>query len=164
MLTLLKIAEDHAVAIAYTLHNQDGELLDEGTAEDPLWYLHGYDNLLPAFEANLLGRTVGDEVAFVLPPEEGYGVRSDEALQKIERSLLPEGLEPEVDQELFADFGMGPQPVRISAVTPTEVELDLNHPLAGQTLHFAVKVLQIRQADPEEIAHGHVHSPGHHHH
>lgn len=159
-----QIADDVVVSLAYTLRSDSGEVLDQADGSDPLVYLHGHDNLLPAFEANLLGLTVGAKHAFTLSPEDGYGVRDDKDVQEIERKHLPPGMELEVDEELVIDFGMGPRPYRVIKLTAETFTIDRNHPLAGETLHFEIEVVALRAAEAEEIDHGHVHMPGHHHH
>lgn len=160
----MHVANDKVVSLAYTLRNAKGEVLDQADASEPLHYLHGHHNLLPAFEANLLDALVGQKVEFTLSAADGYGEYETANLQEIERSLLPEGQDPEPGMAVLADFGAGQRPFPISKVTATHITIDLNHPLAGQELHFSVEVLEIRDAEPVEIAHGHVHLPGMHHH
>lgn len=160
----MQIAKDVAVKLAYTLHNEGGDLIDEGTAEEPLWYLHGHGNLLPSVEKELAGLEPGAKTSFVVAPEDGYGVRDDEAVQVVEKAQLPPGMEVEVGMELVADMGAGPAVVRVTAVADDTFTLDLNHPLADVELHFAFEVLETRAAEKDEIAHGHVNAPGHHHH
>ncbi len=158
------VAKDRVVKIAYTLRSSDGEVLDEATEDDALYYLHGHQNLLPKFEENLEGATPGDARSFVLSPEEGYGEKLEDPTQRIDRDMLQGDFEPEVGMEIVADFGDGPRVFEIQTVTRDYIEIDLNHPMAGEELHFEVKVLAIRDAHPSELEHGHAHGGGHHHH
>jgi FKBP-type peptidyl-prolyl cis-trans isomerase SlyD len=159
-----RIAKNKVVSVAYTLRNAAGETLDEGTAEEPLLYLHGHENLLPAVESQLDGKTVGDKAEFTVSAAEGYGEREPDAFQKIERVHLPKTFTPEAGMEIVADFGEGPRPFTITAVTKDDITIDLNHPLAGVDLHFSFEVLEVRDAHEMELAHGHVHAHGNHHH
>jgi FKBP-type peptidyl-prolyl cis-trans isomerase SlyD len=160
----MQVANDKVVSLAYTLRDAKGEILDSANASDPLHYLHGHNNLLPAFEANLLGAVVGQKVEFKLSAADGYGEYETANLQEIDRAHLPAGQDPEPGMAILADFGGGQRPFPITKVTATHITIDLNHPLAGQELHFSVEVLEIRDAEPVEVAHGHVHVPGMHHH
>ena len=160
----MQVANDKVVSLAYTLRDAKGEVLDSANASDPLHYLHGHNNLLPAFEANLSGSVVGQKVEFTLSAADGYGEYETANLQEIDRALLPGGQDPEPGMAILADFGGGQRPFPITKVTSTHITIDLNHPLAGQELHFSVEVLEIRDAEPVEVAHGHVHTPGMHHH
>lgn len=158
------VAKDLVVKIAYTLRSSDGEVLDSATEDDALYYLHGHGNLLPKFEEHLNGAKPGDDVAFKLSPEEGYGDKLEDPVQRIDREMLQGDFEPEVGMQIVADFGDGPRVFEIQTVTQEYIEIDLNHPLAGEELHFEVKVLAIREAHPTELEHGHAHGDGDHHH
>jgi len=162
------VAEGKVVAIYYTLKNKGGELLDTNKGKDgkPLAFLHGGGNLLPALEKELVGKAKNDFVEVELSPEDGYGVVNPEAVRGVPRSAFPTDREPEVGAMIQ---GQGPdgQPVvgRIVEVGEEEVQVDLNHPLAGQHLFFEVTVCGVRDATEEETAHGHPHGPdGHDHH
>ena len=161
------VATDLVIGVSYTLRDRDGQVLDEADESDPLYYLHGHDNLLPRVEEQMAGLMIGDSKSFEIPAADGYGEHDANAFQQIDRSHLPPDPEPEEGMALMADFGMGPQPYRITRVTSDNVTIDLNHPLAGVDLHFTMKVLAIRAATDEEIEHGHAHGPdgshGHHH-
>ena len=107
--------------------------------------------------------TVGDEVKASVPPEEGYGERDDGNIRNVPRRRLPEGkIEPGMQLRLQTDQGQ--LLALVTAVKGDYVTIDTNHPLAGMTLHFEVKVTDVRDATAEELEHGHVHSPGDHHH
>lgn len=153
----MKIADNLVAALAYTLKNDEGEVMDEASGEDLLWYLHGHENLLPAVEANLLGLGVGDHVKFTLEAHEGYGERDEANILPIDRDMLPPEMPVELGEELLIDLGDGPQICTIVEVTPTQAMVDLNHPMAGFRLHFDITVQAVRAALAEEIEHGHVH-------
>jgi FKBP-type peptidyl-prolyl cis-trans isomerase SlyD len=153
----MKIADNVVAALAYTLTNDEGEVMDEASGDDLLWYLHGHENLLPAVEANLLGLGVGDHVKFTLEAHEGYGERDEANVLPIDRDMLPPEMPVELGEELLIDLGDGPQICTIVEVTETQAMVDLNHPMAGFRLHFDITVQTVREAFAEEIEHGHVH-------
>jgi FKBP-type peptidyl-prolyl cis-trans isomerase SlyD len=161
----MHIEHGKVVSLAYRLQLADGSVVDEATTDEPLYYLHGFGGLLPRFESELEGRQAGESLAFELSAEDGYGVRMDGMTQEIARSFLPPDPLPEVGMHILADFGTGPRPYPITRVTEASIWIDTNHPLAGQSLHFSVEVIEVRPATEDELAHGHVHGPGgvHHH-
>jgi FKBP-type peptidyl-prolyl cis-trans isomerase SlyD len=162
----MKVAADLVVSIEYTLKNDAGEVLDGSDEDGPLHYLHGHDNIVPGLEAALNGRALGDSLNVTVAPEDGYGTPDDDLVFEVPREELSDDIEPEVGMELGMTSDDGDfLRARICGVTTDTVQLDANHELAGQTLHFAVKVVGIRQPTQEELEHGHVHDPSdpHHH-
>lgn len=153
------------VTLHYTLTNEAGETLDSSQDSDPLAYLHGADNIVPGLETALEGRSVGDRVTVTVPPEQGYGVRDDDGVQTVPRRMFPS--EEEIvagDEYVTKDEDGNPLPVWVVGADEETVTLDFNHPLAGETLHFDVTVVALREAAPEELEHGHPHGPhGHVH-
>ncbi len=99
-----------------------------------------------------------------VPPEQGYGPRSDALVQILPRSRFAEAGELTPGMQLRASGPQGARVVTIVRVERDFITVDANHPLAGRTLHFSVEVADVRKATHEEIAHGHVHGPGGHHH
>ena len=129
---------------------ETGLLLDEADDETPLVWLFGRGQLLPAVERVLEGRRPTEVVDVVVPPEEAFGERVDQALQTIDRGAFGEDPPPEVGMSVFADFGDGPQPHRIVRVTEEGVVLDTNHPLAGKHLRFHLRIHAFRDATARE--------------
>lgn len=161
----MQIETDSVVGIDYTLKNQQGEILDSSEGHGPLYYLHGHGNIVEGLEAALGGRSAGDALEVTVPPEKGYGVREAGLVLQVSRDKLPSDLDPTPGVELAMEVEDGLQvPVRIHEVNDDVVTLDANHELAGVTLHFSVQVTEVRRATAEELAHGHVHGPGGHHH
>lgn len=162
------VEEGKVVFIHFTLTNDAGVVIDSSDGNEPLIYLHGADNIVPGLERELEGKKVGDKVQAVIPPEEGYGDREPGGTQQVPRSEFPGDMEIEVGMPFHAETGDGHMiTVWVTDITPTYVELDMNHPLAGETLHFDVEIIQIRAATEEEMEHGHPHGAdghaGHHH-
>lgn len=160
------IADDVVVTIEYTLKNAGGEVLDSSMGDEPLTYLHGYQNIVPGLEAALTGKKKGDVVTIAVPPEEGYGVRDPAAVRELEREAFPPDADLRPGIQFVAELEDGEHmPMWVVAVDDTHVHIDMNHPLAGETLHFEVTVIDLREAGANEIQHGHPHGrDGHDHH
>ncbi len=160
----MKIANGSVVGIDYSLHLGDGRVVDASQPEDPLTYLHGEGQIVPGLESALEGLSVGDKKQVVVAPAQGYGEHDPRGVQEVPRGAFPAGFEPQVGMELTAEGQNGEAvPFAIREVKPDNVVIDLNHPLAGKTLHFDVTVREVRAATPEEVSHGHAHGPGHEH-
>ena len=159
------IANQHVVAIDYTLSNDAGEVIDSSAGAEPLVYLHGAGNIIAGLENALSGKTVGDELDVSIEPEDAYGEYSAELITNVGREMFEGVEELEVGMQFHAsapDGGM--QIVTIRDIDGDQVTIDGNHPLAGQQLNFKVKVVSVRAASEEELAHGHVHGEGGHQH
>ena len=159
------IANQHVVAIDYTLSNDAGEVIDSSAGAEPLVYLHGASNIIAGLENALAGKAVGDELEVSIEPEDAYGEYSAELITNLGREMFEGVEELEVGMQFHAsapDGGM--QVVTIRDVDGDQVTIDGNHPLAGQQLNFKVKVVSVRAASAEEIEHGHVHGEGGHQH
>lgn len=157
------VANDKVVSMKYTLKNDKGDVLDQ-SGTNPLSYLHGHGNIIPGLEKGLDGLAVGDHKQVVVAPAEGYGEHQEEKKFELPRSRFEETeLKPGVTVVLETKEGKRMM-ARVAGVEGDVVKMDANHPLAGQTLHFDVEIVEIRDAGPEELAHGHVHGPGGHHH
>lgn len=158
------IADGKVVLFHYTLKNDAGETLDTSAGGDAMPYLHGAQNIVPGLERQMVGKTEGARFTATVPPEEGYGVREGEP-QEVPRAAFPPDLDIVAGMQFMATDDSGDQvPVWIARVAEDKVWVDQNHPLSDVTLHFDVEVVSIRDASAEEVAHGHPHLPGHHHH
>ncbi len=157
------IEKDKVASIHYKLTNDEGKIVDSSEGREPLEYLHGHGNLVAGLEKALDGKSEGDSLKVSVSPEEGYGVQDDSLVIDVPREHLPaDDLAP--GMRFSAETSAGMRLFTVQEVGDDSVKLDGNHPLAGETLHFEVDVVSIREAEPEEISHGHVHSGGHHHH
>jgi FKBP-type peptidyl-prolyl cis-trans isomerase SlyD len=159
------IADQHVVAIDYTLTNDAGEVIDSSAGSEPLVYLHGAGNIVPGLENALTGKVADDELDVSIEPEDAYGEYSAELITTIGREMFEGVDELQVGMQFHAsapDGGM--QIVTIRDIDGEDVTIDGNHPLAGQQLNFKVNVVSVRAASEEEVAHGHVHGEGGHQH
>lgn len=160
----MQIAKDKVASIEYTLTDDQGQVLDSSVGGEPLAYLHGAGNIIPGLEKALEGKTVGDTFKVSIAPAEGYGEK-DESLQQVVPKRMFAGVdEIEAGMQFHAQTDHGMQVITVAKVDGDNITVDANHPLAGQTLHFDVKVMEVRDASSEELDHGHVHGAGGHHH
>ena len=161
----MTIAANKAVSIEYTLTNDDGDVIDSSAGGAPLVYLQGAGNIIPGLEKALEGKAVGEELTVTVEPEDAYGEYSAELVSTLSASMF-EGVDQlEVGMQFHASAPDGQmQIVTIRDLDGDDVTVDGNHPLAGQRLTFKVKVVAVRDASEEEVAHGHVHGAGGHHH
>ena len=159
------VEQNSVVSVMYTGTFPDsGEVFDSNVNQPPLVFLVGHGNIIEGFEQEMLGAAVGDVREFTLTPEKAYGHRDESAVQPIPRSQFPEGMELEVGRVVGAQSDQGPVQFTVVEINDDIVIVDLNHQMAGYTLHFNVEIVEIREATPEELDHGHAHGPGHHHH
>lgn len=160
----MRVESNHVVGIHYVLRDQEGEIMDQSEPGEALHYLHGHGNIIPGLESELLHKEVGNQLKVHVTPERGYGVHDPEKCFLIPRAQIPSPeIQPGVMLQLHAEDGEV-LVVTVVAVDDKAVEVDGNHPMAGQDLFFEVEVASVRPATEEEIAHGHVHGPGGHHH
>jgi FKBP-type peptidyl-prolyl cis-trans isomerase SlyD len=151
------------VSIEYTLH-VDGELLDASEGQGPLQFLAGHGNIIPGLESEMRGMKIGESKDVVVQPAEGYGEFDDEAFMNVARNQFPKDMELEEGVELTVRDDEGnARYARVDNIDGEVVTLNFNHPLAGDELHFHVKVVGLREPSAEELEHGHVHEGEHHH-
>lgn len=158
------IAKNSVVEFHYTLHNAEGELLESTAGDNPRAFLVGHRGVLAGVEEAMLGKTAGESLSVTLPPERAFGLRDESLKERLSKKYLKhvKRLTPGLITQVQTKNG--PKPVTILKVGSKVVDVDLNHPRAGQTLTFAIDVVSVRDATPEELSHGHAHGPGGHHH
>jgi FKBP-type peptidyl-prolyl cis-trans isomerase SlyD len=160
----MTITNDTVVSMNYVLKNDQGEVLDK-SGDAPLVYLHGHKNIVPGLEKALDGLAVGATTEASIPPSEGYGELNPKLKFAVPAKQMGGDEVPPVGSLVQLKSQAGQTFVaRVMGANAEKVMLDANHPLAGENLNFQVTITDIRQAEPEEIAHGHVHGPGGHHH
>jgi len=155
----VQISKNCVVSIHYTLFSEEGLELDSSKGRDPLSYIHGIGQLIPGLEKVLEGKSVGDQISVTIPPEEGYGYYDEQLVLTLPRDRFENGDSIEEGMEFAGQTQDGSYHIfRVLHVDADSVQVDGNHPLAGQTLTFNVEVEGVREATPEELSHGHVHS------
>jgi FKBP-type peptidyl-prolyl cis-trans isomerase SlyD len=151
------IEKDRVVTIDYKLQDSEGQVIDSSEGSAPLVYIHGNDNIIAGLEKHLAGKKAGDKVNCVVPAKEGYGERDDSLVFKVTKAEFGDGAEIEEGMQFEAHGEDGAQIVTVKSIEGDEVTIDANHPLAGEELHFTVKIVDVREATAEELKHGHVH-------
>ena len=160
----MQIGERTVATFHYTLTDDAGKVIDSSANGAPLTYLHGAGNIVPGLEKEMTGRSAGDSFDVQVSPEEGYGQHEPQLVQVVPREAFQGVDDLQVGMEFQAHTAHGPMSVAIANIDGDAVTVDGNHPLAGQTLHFAIEVTAVRDASLEELTHGHVHGEGGHHH
>ena len=159
----MKITANKSVSAEYELY-VDGEtegeleLMERATAEQPLSFIYGVGMMLPKFEENIFGLATGDKFDFTIENEDAYGPYEDENVLDLDRSIFE--IDGKLDEEVVFEGNVVPlmdnEGHRINAqvveVTDTHVKVDLNHPLAGENLHFKGSILEVREASEKELA------------
>ena len=163
------ISKDKVVQLHYTLTDDSGKQIETTAGGDPVAYLHGHQNMIPGFEKAIEGHKTGDAVEFTLSPEEGYGQRTEGAVQRVPVKHVhghPAGKKGVWKKGMVAwgNTEQGERQVTIVKVGRFMVDADTNHPLAGKSITFKVDITDVRDATNDEISHGHAHGPGGHHH
>lgn len=159
----MQIQENSVVQFHYSLTENGTEL--EGSRQGaPLLYLHGHNQMLPKLEEALVGKTTGDKLQLTLAPVDAYGERQDDAIQSVQVKHLQGAKKWKPGMVAWVNTDQGERQVTVVKVGMFKAEVDTNHPLAGKTVTFDIEVLNVRAASEEEIAHGHAHGEGGHHH
>ena len=152
-------------AIQYTLKSTAGELIDASEKDQPLTFLEGAGQIIPALEAEIKDLTEGQKKNVKLQASEAYGMPEEKMKMDVPRKELSHIPDLNVGSYLKLDLGEQTKVVRVTQITDEAVTLDGNHPLAGQALEFDIEMILVREATNEELAHGHAHGlHGHSHH
>jgi len=162
----MTISKSKVVTLHYNLKEggPEGEMIEETFGGTPLSFIFGIGQMIPGFEANLENKEAGSDYAFTLTPGEAYGEQQENAMVEVPRANFV-GPDGQVDE---AAIKVG-NPVRmknnegqtfqgmITEDNGEKLTVDFNHPMAGKTLHFSGTIVNVREATPEELDHGHVH-------
>lgn len=160
----MQIENNKVVTLHYTLKDNDSNVLDQSD-DGSFAYLHGAMNIIPGLEKALEGKVAGGEISVTVSPEEGYGVRDDGRIQEVPKNMFEGDTEIQVGMQFHSQGPNGEMlVVTVVEIKEDVVVIDANHPLAGVDLNFDVKIIEVRDASPEEVEHGHVHDPDGHHH
>ncbi len=147
----MKIDRNSFVSIDYTLTLDSGELVDKSEPGAPLSFILGAGQIIPGLECALEGKEVGWSDQVVVEPEDGYGRTNLDLLQEIPRSAFPEGLAIEPGMAFETSGPAGLMRFIVKSSDDDKVVADFNHPLAGERLHFDVKVVEVRAANSDEL-------------
>lgn len=164
----MKIEKDRVVQFHYSVSEAaeaaaGGEPMESSRDRDPMAILVGHGNIIPGLEKALDGHEAGDRFTVDVPAADAYGEVSEGLTQRVpKKHFNGQRIEPGMQVVLNTNFGQ--RAVTIQKVGMSVVDVDLNHPMAGKDLHFDIEIVDVREARPEEIEHGHVHGDGGHAH
>ena len=152
---MLTVQDNMAVSLDYTLRLADGQIVDTSEGREPLVFIQGQGQIIPGLERELYGMALGEEKDVVVAPVDGYGEFDSELLETLPRSIFPADivLEPGMGFRMRTDTGQVVI-VYIHSLEDDQVVVDLNHPLAGETLYFHVKIADLREASADELGGG----------
>lgn len=160
----MNIADKTVVQFHYTLKDEAGKEIENSYEGDPLAYLHGYKNMLVGVEKALTGKQAGDKFSVTLQPEEAYGERQEDAVQRVPVKHLHGEKKWQPGMTALVHTDAGQRQVTVLKVGRFMVTVDINPPLAGKVLTFDLEVVDVREATTEEVEHGHAHGVGGHQH
>jgi FKBP-type peptidyl-prolyl cis-trans isomerase SlyD len=160
----MDISKHKVVSFHYELSNSDGVVLENNFDDTPSLYIHGADNIIPGLEKAMAGHKLGDEFSVTLAAEDAYGQIEPNKQERIPAKYLKHEGKIKPGQAISFNTDKGMRQATVVKVGKFSVDVDLNHPLAGQTLSFKVLIKDIRDASAEEISHGHAHGVGGHQH
>ena len=160
----MKIENNTVVRFHYTVGEAEQAEVENSRIGEPVAILIGHKNIIPGVENALIGHETGDKFEVTVLPEEGYGLRRDGMTQRLSKKVFPKNTQLQPGAQVVLKTDHGPRMVTVQKVGMTVVDVDLNHPLAGKTLNFDIEVVDVREGNAEEIAHGHVHGDGGHAH
>ncbi|MEH6551856.1 MAG: FKBP-type peptidyl-prolyl cis-trans isomerase [Pseudomonadales bacterium] len=155
----MELSKDRVGVFHYTLSNLQQETLESSHDGDPQVYLHGAGNIMPALERALEGKSEGDHVEVTLDAIDAYGLRKDDMIQRMPVKHLrpPKGGKLKSGGVAAIETKQGLRQVKIVKMGKFQATVDANHPLAGETLNFIIDISRVREANADELAHGHPH-------
>jgi FKBP-type peptidyl-prolyl cis-trans isomerase SlyD len=161
----MQIEADSIVTFHYTLTDEAGLELETNHTEEPQACLMGRRNILAGLEEAMLGKSVGETLQVTLPPQRAYGKRQENAQHRVPiKHLIKAPKKIIAGQIVHLNTKDGTRNARVIKVGRFNIDVDSNHPFAGQTLTFVIDIVDVRSASRDELAHGHAHGAGGHHH
>lgn len=164
----MTVAVNKVVTFHYKLNEPGKDVFEDSHDEDPISYLHGHNGMLKGVEEALEGKSSGDNVKITLEPEDAYGLVREDAVQRVSiKHIVNTGkkkVKYTAGMVVQVNTANGPQDVVVVKAGLKNLDVNTNHPLAGKTLTFDIDITEVRDASEEELAHGHSHGVGGHHH
>lgn len=159
----MPIEKNQVVLFHYSVSDEQGNVVEDSRGGEPNAYLHGQGGIIRGLEEALEGRDAGEGFRVTVTPEKAYGPRKADAMQRVPIRNLTGARRWKPGMVAQVQTGQGPRHVLVIKVGHKFADVDTNHPMAGKTLTFDIEIIEVRAANPEEIAHGHAHGPGGHH-
>ena len=146
----MEIVANTMVSMHYTLTDDNGKVIDTSAGKSPLDFIQGQGMIVPGLDKAMLGHQKGDKFKVDVIPSEGYGEYNEELVRSLPRKAF-QNEEISVGMVFYADTPNGPLPLTVSKVEGEEITVNMNHQLAGKTLHFEIEVVETRPVSEEEI-------------
>ncbi len=159
----MKIEKDRVVRFQYTVSEVGQAPIESSREREPLAILIGHGNIIPGLETAMMDREAGESFGVDVPAADAYGEVREGLEQRIPKKHFG-NMRLQPGQQVVLQTNFGPRAVTVKKVGLSVVDVDLNHPMAGKDLHFDVEIVEVREATPEELEHGHVHGDGGHEH
>ncbi len=160
----MPIEKSQVVLFHYSVRDEQDNVVEDSHGGEPNAYLHGHGGIIKGLEEALEGRDAGDTFSVTVTPDKAYGPRKPDAIQRVPIKHLMGAKRWKAGMVAQVQTEQGPRHVVVAKVGHKFADVDTNHPMAGRTLTFDIEVIDVRAATSEEIAHGHAHGPGGHHH
>lgn len=160
----MPIEKNQVVLFHYSVSDEQGNAIESSRSGEPNAYLHGRGGIIRGLEEALEGHDAGDSFSVTIAPEKAYGQPKPDAMQRLPIKHLQGAKRWKPGMVAQVQTNQGARHVVVAKVGHKFADVDTNHPMAGKTLTFDIEVISVRAAEPEEIAHGHVHGPAGHHH
>jgi FKBP-type peptidyl-prolyl cis-trans isomerase SlyD len=160
----MQVENGSVVSFHYTLSDTEGKTIETNREGDPAVYLHGANNIVATLERAFAGKKAGDHIDLTLNPADTYGERKENAIERVPAKYLKGAGKLKPGQAVQLETKDGLMLVTVVKVGKFTVDVDTNHPLAGQTLNYSIDIADVRAATDEEKEHGHAHGVGGHHH
>lgn len=164
----MEISKNKVISLTYTLKldHAEGKLVEKVDKTEPLVFIYGAGMMLPKFEENLTGKVVGDSFEFTLVSTDAYGDYQLDMVVNLPLDIFM--VEGKVDYDMLKVGGILPMmdnqgnhlQGKVLGLETETVRMDFNHPMSGKTLHFTGDIVDVREANEEELSHGHIHSDG----
>jgi FKBP-type peptidyl-prolyl cis-trans isomerase SlyD len=161
----MAIGPNKVVTLNFTLKDEEGNVIESTENAEPFHFLSGNNQILPKLEEAVDGMPVGSKKNVVIGCPDAYGEYNEKAIRLAKRADFPQDARIEIGR----DYQVNTKDGKYMSFTITKIEgdnitIDFNHPLAGKNLEFDLELVDVRDASPDEIEHGHAHGPGGHHH
>ncbi|MFV8570256.1 FKBP-type peptidyl-prolyl cis-trans isomerase [Marinobacter sp. SBS5] len=159
----MQIEKNKVVLFHYSVRDEQDKVVETSRDGRPSAYLHGHGGVIKGLEEALEGREAGEVFSVTVTPDKAYGQRKPDAIQRVPVKHLMGAKRWKPGMIAQVKTEQGPRHVMVAKVGLKFADVDTNHPMAGKTLTFDIEIIEVRDADAEEIAHGHAHGPGGHH-
>jgi len=147
----MKIADKTHVTLAYSLNIDSGEEIDRAAIDEPFSFITGTMQVIPGMERQIMDLEEGAVVQIQIEPEEAYGQTQDNLIKEVPKTQFPEDAEIKPNMAFQATGPNGPMTMLVREVKEDTVIADFNHPLAGERLHFDIKIIKVREATEKEL-------------